>query len=211
MFSKKDTRIDTSTTYKESSSRKIYGFEKDLNEKQQFYLYFYAVCPSIEIINILWKMYQENKYNENLEYYESVCPFKDHPSGLDSIFPHCAGFIDPDIFLEYYAPRENYLISIQFVGHPDFICQYSRPKERLEESVHYFDTLINEHKIKLTKLKKVKILEMIIEYLSKRKFSLSLDQIMRYLLSFFNMYKDMKVLHAHSLAVDCNFELCRFE
>ena len=156
-------------------------------------------------------MYQENKYNENLEYYETISPFKAHPCGLDSIFPHCAGFIDPDIFLEYYAPRENYLISIQFVGHPDFICQYSRPKERLEESVHYFDTLINEHKIKLTKLKKVKILEMVIQHLSKRKFSLSQDQIMRYLLSFFNMYKDMRVLRAHSLAVDCNFELCRFE
>jgi len=211
MFSEEDIRGNTSSTHKKSSTREIKGFEKDLTEKQQFYFYFYDVCPSIEIIDILWKMYKENKHRENLEYYETICPFKDHPCGNDCIFHPVAGFIDPDIFLEYYAPRENYLISIQFIGHPDFICQYSRSKELLEESVHYFDTLINEHKIKLTKLKKVKILEMVIEHLSKRKFSLSQDQIMRYLLSFFNMYKDMKVLHAHSLAVDCNFELCRFE
>ncbi len=211
MFTKKDTRGDSPSHDNEKSSRKYEGFEKEFTEKQQFYYYLYVVCPSIELIDIFWKMYQENKYQENLKYHNLISPFKSHPCGNDCIFHPIAGFIDPDIFLEYYKPRENYLTSIQFIGHPDFICQYSRSKDILEESIYYFDTLINEPKIKVTILKKVKILEMVIQYLSKRKFSLSIEQIMRYLLSFFNMYKDMKVLHAHSLAVDCNFELCRFE
>ena len=57
-------------------------------------------------------MHQENKDRENLEYYEAICPFKEHPCGLDSIFHPVAGFIDPDIFLEYLvavAPNYRYL------------------------------------------------------------------------------------------------------
>ena len=55
---------------------------------------------------------------------------------------------------------------------------------------------------------------MVIKYLSETKYSrltLTIDQIMRYLQSFFNMYKDMKILKAHSLGVDSEFQLCRFE
>ena len=100
------------------------------------------------------------------------------------------------------------------IGHPDFICQYSRTKAVLEKCDNYFDILINEEKIKLTKLNKVRVLEMVINYLSNIKYSrltLRIDQIMRYLQSFFNMYKDMKILRAHSLAVDSEFQLCQFE
>ena len=52
---------------------------------------------------------------------------------------------------------------------------------------------------------------MVVKYLSETKYKLTNDQIIRYLQSFFNMYKDMKILKAHSLGVDSEFKLCRFE
>ena len=163
------------------------------------------------MIHVLWKLYKKNIDKSIVDYHISITPFKPHPCGQDCIFHPVAGFIDPDIFLEYYKPRENYLSCISMIGHPDFICQYSRKKEVLEQYVNYFDVLVNEPKHKLTTLKKTKILEMVIIYLSEMKYSLTIDQIIRYLQSFFNMYKDMKILHAHSLAVDSEFQLCRFE
>ena len=172
------------------------------------------MCPSIEVIHKLWELYKLDIDKEILDYHVSITPFKPHPCGNDCIFHPVAGFIDPDIFLNYYSPRENYLTSLQMIGHPDFICQYSRTKAVLEQSENYFDILINEEKIKLTKLNKVRVLEMVINYLSNIKYSrltLRIDQIMRYLQSFFNMYKDMKILRAHSLAVDSEFQLCQFE
>ena len=202
------------TTAIRRSSTGEEGFEKELTQKQKFYLYLFGVCPSIEIIHILWNIYKRDIEKSIVDYHVSITPFKPHPCGNDCIFHPVAGFIDPDIFLDYYTPRENYLTSLQMIGHPDFICQYTRKKEVLEQSNNYFETLINEEKIKLTKLNKVKVLEMVIKYLSKTKYSrltLTIDQIMRYLQSFFNMYKDMKILKAHSLGVDKEFQLCRFE
>ena len=187
------------------------GFETELTEKQRFYLYLFSVCPSVEMIHILWKLYKNDIDNEVFNYYKEISPFMPHPCGNDCLFHPVAGFIDPDIFMEYYVPRENYLSCISMIGHPDFICQYSRKKEELEQSIHYFDALINEEKLKLTKLNKVKVLESVITYLSETKYSLTIDQIMRYLQSFYNMYKDMKILRGHSLGVDSDFELCRFE
>ena len=163
------------------------------------------------MIHILWKLYKNDIDNEVFNYYKEISPFMPHPCGNDCLFHPVAGFIDPDIFMEYYVPRENYLSCISMIGHPDFICQYSRKKEELEQSIHYFDALINEEKLKLTKLNKVKVLESVITYLSETKYSLTIDQIMRYLQSFYNMYKDMKILRGHSLGVDSDFELCRFE
>lgn len=201
------------TTIRRSSTRKK-GFETELTQKQKFYLYLFNVCPSIEIIHILWNLYKTDIDKTILDYHVSITPFKPHPCGNDCIFHPIGGFIDPDIFLDYYTPRENYLTSLQMIGHSDFICQYTRKKEVLEQSNNYFDALINEEKLKLTKLNKVKVLEMVIKYLSETKYSrltLTIDQIMRYLQSFFNMYKDMKILKAHSLGVDSEFQLCRFE
>ena len=201
--------MPTSTIGRSSTKEK--GFETELTEKQKFYLYLFNVCPSIEIIHLLWNLYKRDIDKTILDYHISITPFKPHPCGNDCIFHPVAGFIDPDIFLHYYSPRENYLTSIQLIGHPDFICQYSRTKAVLEQCDNYFDILINEEKIKLTKLKKTKVLEMVIKYLSEIKYKLTIEQIIRYLLSFFNMYKDMKILNAHSLGVDSDFQLCRFE
>lgn len=187
------------------------GFETELTEKQRFYVYLYSVCPSIDLIHKLWELYKVDIDDEILNYHKEISPFKSHPCGNDCLFHPVAGFIDPDIFMEYYVPRENYLSCISMVGHSDFICQYPRKKEELEQYVNYFDALINEEKLKLTKLNKVKVLESVITYLSKTKYSLTIDQIMRYLQSFYNMYKDMKILNAHSLGVDSEFQLCRFE
>ena len=202
------------TTAIRRSSTGEEGFETELTQKQKFYLYLFNVCPSIEIIHILWNIYKRDIDKSILDYHKEISPFKPHPCGNDCLFHPVAGFIDPDIFMEYYVPRENYLSCISMVGHSDFICQYPRKKEELELYVNYFDALINEEKLKLTKLNKVKVLEMVIKYLSETKYSrltLTIDQIMRYLQSFFNMYKDMKILRAHSLGVDSEFQLCRFE
>ena len=169
------------------------------------------MCPSIEIIHILWKQYTDDSDKEILRFHLSISPFKPHPSGNDSIFHPIAGFIDPDMFLDYYNPRQNYLISLEIVGHPWFICQFARKKEDLDKSSNYFDTLINESQIKLRPLKKTKVLEQVIHYLSHKNYQLNEDQIMRYLLSLYNMYKDVKVLHGYPLAIDCDNNLCRFE
>ena len=163
------------------------------------------------MIHIIWNLYVKGRDEDIVRYHQSISPFKPHPCGNDCIFHPIAGFIDPDMFLDYYAPREGYLISLEMIGHPLFICQFTRKKEDLEKSVNYFDTLINESQIKLSKIKKVKVLEKVIQYLSHRNYQLDIEQIMRYLLSFYNMYKDVKILHAYPLAIDSENKLCRFE
>ena len=187
------------------------GFERDLSEKSRFYLYLYEVCPFIDILHILWTQYIKDRDTEILDYHQQISPFKPHPCGQDCIFHPVGGFIDPDMFLSYYKPRENYLISLEMIGHTWFICQFKRRKEDLEKSSIYFDTLINEEQVKLTKLRKQRILEQAITYLSEEKYSLTIDQIMRYLLSFYSMYKDTKVLHGYPLAIDSEGVLCKFE
>ena len=163
------------------------------------------------MIHIIWNLYVKGRDKDIVRYHQSISPFKQHPCGNDCIFHPVAGFIDPDMFLDYYVPREAYLISLEMIGHPLFICQFTRKKEDLEKSVNYFDTLINEPQIKLSKIKKVKVLEKVIHYLSHKNYQLDIEQIMRYLLSFHNMYKDVKILHAYPLAIDCDGSLCRFE
>ena len=56
------TRRDTDPTIKETN-----GFETDLTQKQKFYLYFYPLCPSIDIIHTFWRLY--NEYNKQVERY----------------------------------------------------------------------------------------------------------------------------------------------
>jgi len=187
------------------------GFTYELTEKQKFYLYLSVLCSNLDILHGLWEQYVKDNDKEKLQFHLNISPFRPHPCGNDCIFHPIAGFIDPDMFLEYYEPRENYLISLEMIGHAWFICQFARKKEDLEQSVNYFDTLINESQIKLSPLKKNKVLEKTIDYLSYKNYKLNKDQIMRYLLSLYNMYKDVKVLHAYPLAIDCDGSLCRFE
>jgi len=187
------------------------GFDQELSEKQRFFLYLSIVLPNIDIIHAIWKSYKKGIDEDILRYHQRISPFKSHPCGNDCIFHPIAGFIDPDMFLDYYSPRESYLISLEMIGHPLFICQFTRSKEDLEKSIYYFDTLINESQIKLSKINKVKVLEKVIHYLSHRNYQLNIEQIMRYLLSFYNMYKDVKILHAYPLAIDSEGKLCRFE
>ena len=187
------------------------GFGKDLTQKGKFYLYLNSICPIIDIIHMLWKMYVEDRDKGILDYHKNISPFRPHPCGNDSLFHTIGGSIDPDMFLDYYQPRENHLICIQMIGHPYFICKFERTKERLEESVHYFDALINEPQTKLTKLQKKDVLEKAIQNLTDNKYNLTKEPMMRYLLSLYNMYMNMKVLHSYPIAIDCKGDLCRFE
>lgn len=163
------------------------------------------------MIHLLWAHYVKDRNTSILNYHLSISPFRPHPCGNDCIFHPVAGFIDPDMFLDYYVPRESYLISLEMIGHPWFICQFTRKKKDLERSIHYFDTLINESQIKLNIVKKVKVLEKVIQHLSCKEYQLNIEQIMRYLLSLYNMYRDVKVLHGYPLAIDSEDKLCRFE
>jgi len=187
------------------------GFEQCLSEKQTFFLYLSIVIPNIDLIYVIWSLYRKGINKDILSYHNQISPFQPHPCGQDCLFHPVGGFIDPDMFLSYYKPRENYLISLEMIGHTWFICQFKRSREDLEESPTYFDTLINEGKLKLTKLRKKRVLEQAIKYLSEEKYNLTIDQIMRYLLSLYNMYKDTKVLHGYPLAIDRAGKLCRFE
>ena len=197
--------------YDKKSKSEYKGFEYELSEKQKFYLTLYQLCPSIDILHILWKQYCNNNYKIIIEYYTEISPFKEHPCGNDSIFVPVAGLVDPDMFLAYYKPRENYLRSIKMFGHPWFICQFYRNKEIIETSINYFDSLINEPQKKLINLSKVSVLNKVIVYLNNARYSLTIDQIIRYLFNLYCMYKDNRVLHAYPLAIDCNGNLCRFE
>ena len=187
------------------------GFEQDLTTKQKFYLYLYHVCPAIEILNLLWKQYILHRDRENRVYHIKNSPFKPHPCGYDSMFKSVCGYIDPDMFLDYYHIRESYLSSIKIIGHPYFICRIQKTKQEIESREHYFTALINEPQIKLRCSEKIKILHRVIDYLSQTKYKLNQDQIMRYIISIFNMYNNYRILFAYPIAIDCNGELCRFE
>ena len=204
------TRRDcgSNPTYTENPTDQ--GFEFSLSEKSRFYLYLYTVCPSIDIIHTLWKGYIKDRDIDILKYHEKISPFQPHPCGNDSLFRNI-GFVDPDIFMTYYVPRENYLQSIKMIGHPYFLCQFKRPKQELETSIYYFDTLINEQQIKLKTMKKKDVLELAIQKLLCEEYKLTLNNVMIYLLSFFNMYRDTKVLHGYPIGIDCEGTLCRFE
>jgi len=186
------------------------GFERELTQKGEFYLYL-SMCTTIDVIHMLWTMYVKDRNKDTLDYHTHISPFKAHACGNDSIFHAIGGFIDPDMFLDYYHPRENHLHCIKMIGHPYFICKFNRTKERIEESVHYFDTLINEPQIKLSKLQKRDVLETVIQHLADTKHNLTDDQILRYLFSLYNMYMNMKILHSYPIAIDCKGNICRFE
>jgi len=187
------------------------GFETKLTNKQKFYLYLYIMCPSIEILDILWDEYMGHALIETRKYHIQISPFKPHPCGYDSIFKPACGYIDPDMFLDYYQPRESYLSSIKLIRHPYFICKFNCTKDSLENNYNYFTNLINEPQYKVTKLQKVKILEKAIHYLQSDRYPLNLDQVMRYIMSCYNMYCNNRVLYAYPIAIDTNGELCRFE
>ncbi len=184
------------------------GFEKDLTEKQKFYLYLFEKCPIPYIIDDLWKQYTIDKHKKTLSYYQSISPYRGHPCGNDSISLPIGGFIDPDMFYEYYIPRQNYLLSIKFIGDPWFICQFYRTKEVLESYSNYYDVLINEQAKKISRSKKKRVLDKVIDKLS---YDLDINQIYEYLLCHYNTYKNKSILHGYPLAVDCDGELCKFE
>ncbi len=169
------------------------------------------MCPAIEILHLLWKDYILYRDRDIRVFHIQNSPFKPHPCGYDSMFKSVCGYIDPDMFLDYYHVRESYLSSIKIVGHPYFICRIQKTKEELESSVHYFTSLINEPQIKLKLSEKIKVLHRVIGYLSQTKYKLNQDQIMRYIISIFNMYNNYRILFAYPIAIDINNELCRFE
>jgi len=189
----------------------VYEYEYELRTKQKFYLYLYEVCPSIEIIDILWKLYIQLNDEEVLKFYQSISPFQPHPSGNDCIFKTVCGYIDSDVFVQYYKERENILKSIKIVGDPYFLCKYSRTKDELEDTLNYFANLINEPQIKLSRLNRCKVFEQVILYLLTSHHMMNIDQVIAYLSTRQIMYNNMKVLFAYPIGIDCNNELCQFE
>ena len=55
---------------KKSTTR--YEYEYELRTKQKFYLYLYEVCPSIEIIDMLWNLYNLLNDEEVLKFYQNT-------------------------------------------------------------------------------------------------------------------------------------------
>lgn len=188
-----------------------YEYENELKPKQKFYLYLYEVCPSIEIIDILWKLYIQLNDEEVLKFYQSISPFQPHPSGNDCIFKTVCGYIDSDIFVQYYKERENILKSIKIVGDPYFLCKYSRTKDEMEDTPNYFANLINEPQIKLSRLNRCKVFEKVILYLLITHHMMNIDQVIAYIATRRLMYNNMKVLFAYPIGIDCNNVLCQFE
>ena len=87
------------------------GFEYELTTKQKFYLYIFHVCPAIEILHLLWKDYILYRDRDDIRVFHiQNSPFKPHPCGYDSIFKSVCGYIDPDMFLDYYHVRELFII-----------------------------------------------------------------------------------------------------
>ena len=126
------------------------GFERDLTTKQKFYLYLYHVCPAIEILNILWKQYVLYRDRDIRVYHIQNSPFKPHPCGYDSMFKSVCGYIDPDMFLDYYHIRESYLSSIKIVGHPYFICRIQKTKQDIDLSINVLFSIYNETHIDIS-------------------------------------------------------------
>ena len=185
------------------------SFEKELSQKQSFYLFLYQLCPSIDILHKLWKLYKEYSDKEIVEFHKTISPYKQHPCGNDSMFRTVGGFIDPDIFLDYYFPREKFLLGIKIIGHPLFICQFTRTKEQIEDCINYDQVIINETQKKLTPCKKVNVLNRCIDHLIIHR--MDVNQIMRYLYSHYKMYKENRILISYPIGIDINDKLCRFE
>jgi len=183
------------------------GFEIYLTEKQKFYLYLFMVCPSLDIIHLLWNTYVKNRDDEIKAFHDKVST---HPCGNDSLFYNIVGSIDPDIFMEYYIPREPFLLSIKLIGHPDFLCKFGKSKSELESSIYYFDRVLNEPQIKLKAMDKKNVLDLVI---NKLLYDVHLypQNIISYLTTIFNTYKNIKILHAYPIAIDIDGQLCRFE
>ena len=188
-----------------------YEYEYELMPKQKFYLYLYEVCPSIEIIDILWKLYIQLNDEEILKFYQSISPFQPHPSGNDCIFKTVCGYIDSDIFVQYYKERENILKSIKIVGDPYFLCKYTRARDEMENTPNYYANLINEPQIKLSRLNRCKVFEQVILYLFTIHGHMNIDQVIAYIATRQLMYSNMKVLFAYPIGIDCNDILCQFE
>lgn len=186
------------------------GYEYELTQKQKFYLYLYSVCPSIDILDFLWKSYTYDNLQTAIEFHDNLNPLKIIPI-YDKVYHKIYGFIDPDRFMIYYKPRENYLLSVKVLRNPDFICKLDISREELETSCNYFDRLINQPTLKLTNSKKTRVLEMVIQSLSKGSYNLTLDQIVRYIYSMYNMYNNVRILRATPLAIDNQGKLCRFD
>lgn len=189
----------------------VYEYEYELRTKQKFYLYLYEVCPSIEIIDILWNLYIQLNNEAVLKFYQSISPFQPHPCGNDCIFKTVCGYIDSDVFVQYYKERENILKSIKIVGDPYFLCKYTRARDEMENTPNYFANLINESQIKLSKLNRCKVFEQVILYLFTTHYHMNIDQVIAYLSTRQIMYNNMKVLFAYPIGIDCNDELCQFE
>ena len=102
------------------------GYEYDLTQKQKFYLYLYSVCPSIDILDFLWKSYTYDNLQTAIEFHDNLNPLKIIPI-YDKVYHKIYGFIDPDRFMIYYKPRENYLLSIKVLRNPDFNSSMERP------------------------------------------------------------------------------------
>jgi len=188
-------------------------FEYDLTTKQKFYLYLSIILPDLDIIQRLWVTYRRHEDNINLQFYQTISPFRPHPCGDASILEKIAG-IDPDMYSIYMYPREHYLASIRMIGHSDFICQIKRKKAEIEDNVNYFDAILNEERgMKLPPLHKLRILDRVIMYLltDAQGFEGEIDHIMQYLIAFYHMYRDTKILHAYPLAIDREGVLLRFE
>ena len=192
-------------------SEKTEGYEYGLTQKQAFYLYLYRMCPSLDILHILWDMYSKSNSQETLEYHQQISPFKSHPLGMDSLFHPVGGFIDPDVFLMYYTPRECYLLSIKMIGHPYFFCQFNKTYAELTQSSNYYQTLINEPQIKLRPLQKTRSLNRALQYLLDGYPLFTKEQIMRYINSIYTMYKNNRILYAYPISIDREGTLCRFE
>jgi hypothetical protein len=188
------------------------SFEYGLTEKQTFFLYISRLLPNIDIIYTLWDTYKQHQHRELLDYYETVSPFRVHPSGDDSYFKPLFG-VDYDMVMYYLKPRICYLECIKMIGHTYFICKFTRDKHDIENCYSYYDSLLNEQQIKLLPLVKTHILNRVITYISPDEDVVDsmMDKIISYLMCIFNQYKYSKVLHAYPLAVDKNNILMKFE
>ena len=59
---------------------------------------FHQLGLSLDIIKSLWGVYRYQIDQDSLKYHIDNCPYKNHPSGNDSLFKSVGGFIDPVSF-----------------------------------------------------------------------------------------------------------------
>jgi hypothetical protein len=186
-------------------------YEYGLTRKQDFFLTIWQRLPNLDLIGRLWVIYTKAEEGDTLLYHQRVSPFRPHPCGDNSIFHKVGGFIDIDMFHMYYQERKNWLTSIMVIGHPYFICQFTKTKAFLEESEHYYDVLINQEQIKLTPLQKLRVWERVIDHLLVTGYNEAiLEGIVLYLYSFMLTYTNIRVA-CHPIGIDCEGQLCTFE